>query len=303
MKKLYGRTLITGFSVFLALVLGACSLFQQDGNSSKQSSSSSVTSSSSSSAGTVVTNIIYVSAAGNDTNAGTWYNAPVKTVQYAVHLALSNSISNIYVQSGTYEGDCGLTNTNSVQFPANNMALFGGWDVNFTAQAGRSVFNAASMTYSVFYFENVTNITVDRIDVINGNGGGFYIYNSENIRIFNSVISNCHTSRGGGIFVYSATAFVTNCRILKNSVAQSGVSYGGGVFVQYATCAFSGCDISYNTSDNTTGGGGYYTYFSTSYLTNVTVTYNTNYGIRVASMTTMYSNNLAVNNNTPGNIY
>jgi len=81
------------------------------------------------------------------------------------------------------------------------------------------------------------------------NGGGVYVYSGSATLTETQVISNSASISGGGLYVYTGTLSMTGGGINSNSAASS----GGGVFVGFGSATLTGTQV---ISNSTSGSGG-----------------------------------------------
>ncbi len=207
---------------------------------------------------------------GNDTYSGITPSSPLLTIQTALADAVTWGMHNIFLQSGVYSTNIGLSTSaiassmpgvyfNNVQ----NIALTGGFNNNFTAANGMSVLDGGfyyyvSSQYFVLDISGSTNLTFNNLVIRNStNGNGVLLDTSGNNTFNNFVVSNndCAVNLswqdGGGFAFYNSSGnIVSNCFITGNNT----ITWGGGVFLDSSSGNnyFINCTI---TGNSAAGGG------------------------------------------------
>ncbi len=224
---------------------------------------------------------------GSDSHSGFVPSSPLLTIQNAVNDAVSWGMHNIFLQSGVYSTNIGLStsamasSTPGVYFNnVQNIALTGGFDNNFTAANGMSVLDGGyyynqSSQYYVLDILSSANLTFNNLVIRNAtNGQGVYLSGVVNSVFSNLVISNngfyslqyTIPIEGGGIYATGSWNNVfNNCLITFNNA----LWYGGGVYLDQNSTSnyFNNCSIMYNLIYYSPGGGVYcYSTNSTSLL-------------------------------------
>lgn len=210
---------------------------------------------------------IFVSVSnGDDTNPGTNFRKPVKTIQMGLSNAFTYGKSNIYCEAGDYKDGNGLIIINSPDMSCiylaflTNYLFSGGWNTAFTEKAGRTVLDKEFRIHHGLSILACSNIVVDGFDLINSvstnyflgkNGGGIYSEYSSDLIFSNMTISNNTALYGSGIFISNGTSNFISALITHNYAEQS----GGGVYLKGDWCLISGQVIS--NSCNYNGGGIY----------------------------------------------
>jgi hypothetical protein len=149
----------------------------------------------------------------------------------------------------------------------------------------------------IFSINNTTNVTLDSLVLINGNGtgatfpdkaGAVCFTSSDSLFIRNSTIKNNTLSagfggvaEGGGIYTDNAPIIVTNSTLSGNtiSVGASGLASGGGIYTYNAPIIVTNSTLSGNTlivgDGGLASGGGIYTYNAPIIVTNSSLSGNT----------------------------
>lgn len=231
------------------------------------------------SGGNILSSGIFVTTNGSDANDGLSPSTPVKSIQIAIKKAVSNNLSEIYIQSGVYTPGSGLNATDYgvvIGSGTNDIRLLGGCDATFTtSRNGMSEFDGLFALSNIITASDATNLTFDRLVIRGGmarglsspnnRGGGIYLYNITDSRITNCVISNnAAMNYGGGICFYLCSRITVNADIVNNNCTNSAgiTTFGGGI----ALLNTSSCRLSGVVSNNRVGthdfycyGGGVYT--------------------------------------------
>ncbi|MFT4598626.1 MAG: hypothetical protein ACI9WM_000875 [Arenicella sp.] len=160
-----------------------------------------------------------------------------------------------------------------------------------------TLFISGNNNSRIFSINNTSNVTLDSLVLINGNGAGstfpgkggaVSFTSSDSIFIRNSTIKNNTSSAGdaggaygGGIYAYNAPIIVTNSTLSGNAsiVGTAGGAYGGGIYTYNAPIIVTNSTLSGNTSSAGDAGGAYgggiYTYNAPIIVTNSTLNGNT----------------------------
>ena len=136
-------------------------------------------------------NYIYVSKAGNDSNAGTNQNLPKLTVQSA----LNTTSGSIVVGAGTYQETLSMPGANQTLYADGQVILYGNGTGYLSATnsfVGTNFYNFTiqnyayftGITYSNFKFYNCIVNGIGYTTIISNNGGIFSMY------FYNSVLLN-----------------------------------------------------------------------------------------------------------------
>lgn len=211
--------------------------------------------------------ILYVAPNGDDSGSCTDPDAPCRTVQYAVDQA--NSGDGIRIAGGTYSDIHAVPAPGYYPFPPSNgmitqtvyldktLILRGGytttdWTVS-DPQANPTILDAQGQGRVLYITGNITP-TIENMSITGGGivGGGFF---------------DTAYPAGGGIYVITATATISNCQIFSNtssmgcgayirasasfifnsSFFSNTGSYGGGLFLDNSQAVLDSNTISSNT--------------------------------------------------------
>ncbi|MFT6138284.1 MAG: hypothetical protein ACJAUR_002067 [Ulvibacter sp.] len=160
-----------------------------------------------------------------------------------------------------------------------------------------TLFISGNNNSRIFSISNTSNVTLDSLVLINGNGAGatfpdkggaVSFTNSDSLFIRNSTIKNNILStgiggvaEGGGIYTDNAPIIVTNSTLSGNtiSVGAGGLASGGGIYTYNAPIIVTNSTLSGNTlivgDGGLASGGGFYTYNAPIVVTNSTLSGNT----------------------------
>jgi parallel beta-helix repeat protein len=193
----------------------------------------------------------YVAPTGSDGGVCTDSNNPCRTVQYAVDQAATSD--EIHVATGVYtdllarpapDGYPGPAVITQAVYLSKTVTLRGGYSGDFTAWDPVSyptTLDAMGQARVLFVGGQIFP-TIEGLRLVNGDAAGLGGW------IFGN-------SAGGGAYVITATATLTNVQVLTNTAY-----YGGGVFLYKSDGALRGSAIQNNTADM--GGGGVYLFRS-----------------------------------------
>jgi hypothetical protein len=218
---------------------------------------------------------IYVSAAGNDADSGT-YDAPVKTLNVAVNKAAIASHHRVYVK-GTLTGDDKTVNggKGSSLFVVINTANRSAVVTIKGIENGR-LQGGAKKNYRVLEIKD-SDIRIEDLTISGGNclnkGGGILAWHNSKLWLGNGVTitNNQAAQSGGGVWVYESSLYMeAGSHITLNTTKDM----GGGVYIEKgAGFLQDGSRISYNTADEH-GGGMYVHDHSTATLSGGVIEYN-----------------------------
>ncbi|MBI3170357.1 MAG: DNRLRE domain-containing protein [Chloroflexi bacterium] len=188
-------------------------------------------------------------AAGNNGNSCTAVATPCHDIQETVNKAKAGDI--IYVANGTY-----LFSTNpspNVVIINKDLALSGGWNSDFSSQAGQSIIDGANVNNGLLAVSG--NILVENFNIRNSrssDSGAIYIVNGIFTLSKSTLNNNLATSRGAGIFLANGVVNVINSTISGNQAFDK----GGGIYVSGSSGGVANIQnstIAYNTAYQ--GGG------------------------------------------------
>lgn len=208
----------------------------------------------------------YVSAAaGTDTGECT-YDAPCRTVQYA--LTQANPGDTLIIASGTYTGTLNVTRTTTLEGGYLRICLPNCTWLRLSCDPSLTVLDGLHAGRVVSVSSGVA-LTVNCLTIANGDatglgggylgedaGGGLYARYSGRVLISNAVISNntaSYTGYGGGIYADLTPLTLVNTQVISNYA-----NFGGGVALDWANnSTIEGCEFTRNRSWGDAGGGLY----------------------------------------------
>ncbi|MBI4978560.1 MAG: right-handed parallel beta-helix repeat-containing protein [Spirochaetes bacterium] len=168
---------------------------------------------------------VFIATNGDDTNSGLFASAPVRSFANAFAIASANSITNIFVGTGSYRTNAGLNSGGmiaGIYITNNYLQLSGGWNSNFTSNDSYSVLDMQSQG-RVIYADAVKRIRIEGFVIQRGGMASSY-------------------SKGAGIYFGNVSdSMITNVIITSNSAqastgqASTGQAFGGGVYIEYGS--------------------------------------------------------------------
>ncbi|MCF7913342.1 MAG: DUF1565 domain-containing protein [Candidatus Cloacimonetes bacterium] len=191
---------------------------------------------------------LYVSTTGDDSNEGTSWAQPFRTIFQACSVIMADNYNprTIHLANGTYSN----TATGEI-FPICLPDY-----VTLSGESENGVILDAENEGRVFRCEGDIFTHIQDLTVQNGNhynGGGIYCYNSEVI-FENITVADCHaTNNGGGIYLEGNICPGFRDVIIENNTA---ANYGGG-----ACCGLNAIAVFDNLTlraNEAVSGGGFY---------------------------------------------
>ncbi len=210
---------------------------------------------------------LFVSVDGDNSNAGTSSDQPLKTIGYALSRIYADSLNQhtINLSPGIYS-----TSTNGEQFPLE-------WS-DYVSLLGPNmdyVILDADSTSRILNFNNVHDVEINNITITNGYavgesphnyGGGGYCHQSD-VNFVNMKIEHSSAFRGGGIYCdQNSNPIFENVTFSYNYANEAG---GAFYCENYSFPVFNNVIIENNSAS--TGGGLYFYNCSEPYLLNVTI--------------------------------
>jgi parallel beta-helix repeat protein len=184
------------------------------------------------------------------------------TIQDAVDAASGGDV--IKVAAGIYSGVQTRASITQVVYISKSLTIQGGyttadWNTSDT-DANPVILDAQGLGRGLVISDTVTT-TVEGLHITGGDaaglGGGLSL----------------GRDAGGGVYVYTATATISNCVIYSNTASTTASGYGGGLYLTYSTATLNGNTIISNTASTATRseGGGLFFRSSTVTLSDNTI--------------------------------
>ncbi len=260
---------------------------------------------------------LYVAPGGDDARDCSSLANRCRTVQRGVDVAASGD--EIRVATGVYidvsvrpRNDMTTTGVvTQVVYVSKTVTIRGGYNADFSAwdpNAYPTTLNAQNQGRGIYITGNISP-TLEGLRVTGGNaaglggyiyygtydtGGGVYVITATATLSNNQVFSNTAPYGGGGLCLVYSAARLNGNTIFSNAVTTG----GGGLFLYNNAATLEGNTVTSNTSGNL--GGGLYLFGSSATLKGNTITFNTAHtfggGIDVASCSPTFSGNLFSNN-------
>jgi hypothetical protein len=104
---------------------------------------------------------------------------------------------------------------------------------------------------------------------------------------------------GGGVYIVTATATLSNCQIVDNAVTSGG--FGGGVYLNRAATTITGTTVQGNSAPGYAAGGGVAIWYSDATLQGNTIRQNHNSGVWLYGYAPMFRDNLIADNTSDWN--
>ncbi|NIO71782.1 MAG: DUF11 domain-containing protein, partial [Anaerolineae bacterium] len=198
--------------------------------------------------------ILYVATDGDDANDCSTIPNRCRTVQRAVDLAVTGD--EIWGAGGVYT-DADTSSLGYVVALNKTVILRGGWDASFTTQdfdSNPTTLDAQGQGRVLFITGDISP-TVEGLRITGGDAAGLGG-------------DPWGDDAGGGVYVVTATAAISNNQVFSNTA-----DYGGGLYLYESDATLSENTITSNTASFR--GGGLYLYESDATLSENTVTSNT----------------------------
>ena len=192
----------------------------------------------------------YVADSGNDLNAGTSWESPLKTIQKGIDAA--TALGTVSVSNGTYV----LTS---------QLLLGKGCTVIGLGGRSNTIINA-NATGRILTIDHATAV-VEGFSLLYGNSTNAN-FNGTGVNMSGGTLKNCMVSRctntaasAQGVGIYMTGGMVDTCIIANNMNANGGGS-GGGIYMGSSGCLVTNCSIFNNYTGAeyggaTRGGGAY----------------------------------------------
>jgi predicted outer membrane repeat protein len=253
---------------------------------------------------------VYVSTSGSDVSTGLTPADPLLTIQKAIQVAVSNSISNVFIAAGTYIPGTGLNASGSGVLVTNSaLMLWGGWDPTFKYPfTGYSELDGMGGLSHVIFVSNVQEVYLIGFVLRNANavaaspddaGGGLLVESSEICGMVDLIVSNNTATNGGGISIRNSQFVTMGAGYPLSVLNNTAFNHGGGIYFENASnnnliYAYIETNIGYG------GGGGVYI-GGTSDANQIAAVIISNFatnggGIYVASDNQFINNSMILNN-------
>ena len=169
---------------------------------------------------------LYVGPTGSDENSGLTADDPLKTINFAMYLILSNEENphTIHLAEGIY----------SLSYTGENFPIYMKRFISIMGENPQTtVLNGANLNQIIISIFSNNNFSLQGITIRNGytswNGGGIYCDDSD-ITITDVVLVNNHACfRGGGIFCSGGNLNILNTSVTNNSASGRMDGCGGGI--------------------------------------------------------------------------
>jgi len=242
---------------------------------------------------------VWVTAVGNDANAGTTA-APFLTITEALKVCGCDNNS-LKVDAGTYSDDDLSMSASSftMQGAGADLTIVDG-DADADATERFMTVNVAATSFTV------SDMTIKDMDV-SDNGAAFNITSSGSITLQDLIIDNCDLSssgdKGAGVYVSSSsTATIDRCIFRNNNTYNSSTSYGSCIYTEGTTTVQNCLMYDNNTNySSTLNSGVIHNVSGTANIYNCTITENTETGTYradvYASSGTVTATNCIIYNN------
>ena len=207
---------------------------------------------------TVDASRLYVALDGSDSNSGTSWKTPLKSLQKAIDILENCYDAEIWIKAGEYQVSTPLKMKEGV-------AIYGGFAGTETELTQRVSGNETILDgqgISQIFNNNYEGSTalsdnsiLEGVTIANAKGtlgGGIYNKNANPI-IDNCKFKNCSAEKGAGIYNDSSTPVVANCTFDSNTANQ-----GGGLYNKSSNASILNCTFVSNA------GSGMYNYIADS---------------------------------------
>ncbi|RMF38188.1 MAG: hypothetical protein D6759_01355 [Chloroflexi bacterium] len=209
--------------------------------------------------------VLYVAPDGDDANHCASITNRCRTIQRAVDVARPGD--EIRVAAGVYAGVSARAGITQTVYISKTVTVRGGYTTtNWTTPdpaAHPTTLDAQGQGRVVYISGNISP-TLEGLRITGGDAAG---------------LGGAPGGKdaGGGVYIYQATAIISNCMVYSNTASTADWGYGGGLFLYGSGATLSGNTVVSNTASTASygHGGGLFLYGSGATLNNNTVQGNT----------------------------
>ncbi len=238
---------------------------------------------------------LYVALDGDDSNNCASVANRCRTVQRAVDVAQPGD--EIRVAAGTYAGVNARAGITQAVYISKTVTIRGGYTTtNWMTPdptANPTTLDAQGQGRVLYIIGDISPM-VDGLRITGGNatglggdpwgndaGGGVYIYGAtaiiSNCVVYSNTAGTASSGSGGGLFLHGSGATLSGNTVVSNTASTASYAYGGGLFLYGSVATLSGNTVQGNTA-STAGwgyGGGLHLLNSDATLSGNTVVSNT----------------------------
>ncbi|NOZ71854.1 MAG: DUF1565 domain-containing protein [Chloroflexi bacterium] len=268
--------------------------------------------------------VLYVATDGDDANDCASIATRCRTIQRAVDMARPGD--EIRVAAGVYDGVSTRAGTTQTVYISKTVTIRGGFTTANWATpdpvANPTTLDAQGQGRVVYIIGDVSP-TVEGLRMTGGDatglggdpwgndaGGGVYVYRAtatiSNCVVYSNVASNAASGSGGGVFLRSSDATLSGNEVVSNTASTASYADGGGVFLWGSAATLEGNTVRGNVASiaGRGYGGGMYLLNSAAMLSSNSVVSNTagaaNHGsgggLYLSYSDAMLENNMIVDN-------
>lgn len=216
----------------------------------------------------------YVAPSGSDGSDCQSTATPCLTINGAIGKAGSGDT--VRVGEGTYTAASG----GEVVSIRKRIALSGGWDADFAAQAGTSIIDGGGARRGL-HVEGIDGVTIDHFTIEHGfhdfEGGGIFLWGAALTLNDCAIRGNVSLETAGGIYAAMGGVLTLNNSTISGNVAgnPSWCAYGGGaMFFSGSTVVLNNSTVSGNSTIGNCGGSGIHVWGNSLEVNNSTVSGN-----------------------------